>query len=357
MLAAAVALFPEGLTAERAKATNARGTALRLAGRSEDAAAAFRSAAAGFGTAGLPLEHGAAMYNLGLVERERGDTEAAVAAFSSASELLDPEKVPAYSSAASRELASALLARGELARARTAADEAMTLADRAGDLVGLGGAANMLGLIQLAAGKPRPAAEAFRSAAGAHPRSLRPEPYAMAKANMALAYERDERLAHARLAAHQALGIATAEPVRQQAEAVLARVGREVGQLLLVLDEEPDKRWPNLVRDELLLWVVTDPTDRRAEAGAWVDGILTRMNAPDLAEAWLGALLEMPPEEATVVISGVMDALTERDSEVEQKFRSLNCRSLARFHVPQMERLAGLFNKQAATRGLPTDWA
>src|SRR5919108_3145740 len=320
-LRAAVELFDrDGLRSERAKALNALGVALRLAGRVDEAADTFNEAAAGLAGA----ERGAALYNLGLAKRDAGDLDAARAAFERASESLD-------SPAVARELGTTLLQQGEL-------DAAVALlgdASEQGDEAARGAAANALGLAQLAAGRFDAAVDAFRRAPAAPPRTLRPTEYAMTKANLALAYERagDER--RARLAARQALGVHSIPvAIATQARDVLARVGEGEHDLVSLLEDEPRERWPAVVREEVVRWADTD--DKRAELAEWVAGLCSRPDdAVDLAEAWLAALLELPPEQMAVLAQA-----TPRQSEW---FRDVVASACARFHTPQLLRLREAF--------------
>jgi tetratricopeptide (TPR) repeat protein len=358
-LTTAAGLFPpDRLQVEHAKATNALGVVFRLAGRPEAAATAFRKAAALFEAAGLTVEQGAALFNLGLVQRELGDTQAAVGCFEEARARLDPDRVPIEAAAAARELGAALLVGGELDAARAALEAAMELAGRAGDQAGLGAAANILGLAQLAGDLPEQAVEAFRSAVAGHPRSLRPEEYAMAKANLALAYERAGDRPRARLTAGQAVSVAgAAAPVLAQARAILDRLGDQPGTLLQVLDLEVPERWLPILREELARWVAADPVVRVAEAGAMVDGVLARpAAAQDLAEAWLAALLELPPEEMTGLIRAALQAVRERDATSAGRLRSVVTRAMARFPIPQWTRLEHTFAHVAAGLGLDGSW-
>lgn len=358
-LDAATALFPpDGLAVEHAKATNARGVVFRLAGQLDDAASAFERAAAAFQAAELPLDHGAALFNLGLAQRDRDDAPAAADCFRQARELLDVDSAPAEAAAAARELGAALLVTGELDAAREPLETAVSLADRAGDAAGLGASANLLGLMHLGADRPDDAVAAFRDALGAHPRTVRPGEHAMAKANLALAYERSGATDHAYLAAVQALGVpGIAEPVRQQAGATLERLGQRYGAVMAVLDQEPQERWPVLVREELARWSDAEPSQRRAESAGWLDGQLARpATAPDLAEAWLGGLLELPPDAMTMLIRDMLEVLAHRDEKDVDEFRSTVSRTVVRFPIPQWMRLKDIFNSVATELGQEATW-
>jgi tetratricopeptide (TPR) repeat protein len=247
---------------------------------------------------------------------------------------------------------------GRLDAARDALEAALALGRRAGDQAGVGVTANVLGLVELAAGDPLKAAEAFRTAVAGHPRSLRPAAFAMAKANLAVAWERAGDHARARLAATQAAGTPTvAEPVLAQARGVLERVGERPGAVLEVLDREPRDRWPVALREELARWLDAGPDERRAETGAWITGQLERpAAAADLAEAWLGTLLELPGEAMDRLIRATLEALGELDEAAGARFRSDVSRAMPRFHLPQWQRLADSFNRAAAELGQEPAW-
>ena len=344
-LASAVELFdPEALPVEHAKALNALGAARRLAGQLEGAATSFERAAQLFEDASLEQEHGAAVFNLGLVRRD-GDPAAAAECFRRAAALL----AGGQEAAAARELGVTLLGLGELDEATRTLERAAELAEP-GEAAGYGGALNALGLARLAAGDAAGATESFRQAAGAHPRAVRPAEFAMAKANLALAYEQRGDAPRARLAAAQALGVADSPPpVAAQAVAVLERIGAATANdLLLVLEQEPQASWEGLVREELARSCEAPQEVRRADAAAWIDG-----SSVERAETWLGGLLELPPERMETLIRSALDALGSRDPAAKERFRSDVSRAAARFHVPQLLRLEETFRGIANELGEP----
>ncbi len=356
-LAVAADLFdPVRMPTEYAKALNARGAALRAVARPAEAAGCFERAGAAFAALGQPLENGAAQFNLGLTRRELGTDP--IEAFRAARELLDPERVPAHAAAAARELGAALFTTGHAAEAEPVLVEAIALAERGRDVAGLGAAANTLGLVHLALGRAKDAVEILGTAASAHPRTVRPEGHAMAKANLALALELDGDVVRARLSARQALGVpGVPRPVLTTAAGVLERLGEDPGRLLDVLDDEPADSWPALLREELLRWSDAWPEERAAEADAFVAGVLDRpATAADLVATWLGGLLEMPPEAMHGLATDAVVALREQDAERVERFRSWAARGCARFHVPQMDRLTRMFEEIAARTGGPASW-
>lgn len=358
-LEVAISLFPpDGLAVEHAKATNARGVVFRLAGQLDDAASAFESAAAAFAAEDLTLDHGAALFNLGLVQRERGDANAAADCFRQARERFDSGSAPSNAAAAARELGATLLVIGDLEAAREPLEAAMSLADRAADTVGLGASANLLGLVHLGADRPEEAVTAFKDAIGANPRTVRAGEHAMAKANLALSYERLGATDHAYLAAIQALGVpGAAEPVREQATATLERLGHRYGAVLPVLDQEPQERWPVLLREEMARWSDAEPATRRGECAGWLDGQLARpAAAADLTEAWLGGLLELPPDAMTSLIRAMLEVLADRDEDEVESFHTTVSRTVVRFPIPQWMRLKDFFNAVATELGQEPSW-
>lgn len=341
-LTSAVELFDAGvLPVEHAKALNALGAARRLVGDGERAGLAFERAAELFEGRGLDPEHGATLFNLGLVRRER-DAPAAVSCFRRAAALLSAE----HEAAAVRELGATLLELGEFDEATRTLERAVELAERGGDVAGLGGALNALGLAQLAGARPDGAAESFRTAAGAHPRSVRPAEFAMAKANLALAHEQRGDAPRARLAARQALGVADApSPVTAQAHAVLERLGPGSDDLLEVLRMEPQERMEGVVREELARSAEAAPAERVLDASTWIDG------SGELAEVWLGGLLELPPQGMELLVRSTLQALSSRPREVQERFRTHVSRAAATFHVPQLLRIEEIFRRSAEELG------
>lgn len=358
-LTAAVRGFnPDGLSVERAKARNALGAMLRMAGRFDEAAEAFEAAAEAFEAAGLGPDHGAARFNLGLVRRELGDGPAADQAFERAAKLLERARLRRQAGAALRELGTTRFMAGDLDEAVEPLERGVWLAEQAHDEPGRGGAANVLGLVHLAAGRPEPAIEAFLTALTAHPRSIRPEGYALVKGNLALAHEQVGDAPRARLAARQALSIsAAAGPVHAQAQELLERLGDEPGDVLKMLDSDSSDRWVAMLREELARWVELDAGERHAEATAWVEGQLARPDAAtDLAEAWIHALLELPPRHLEGLVTSLLEALAARDEEDRTQLRNNYSLAMGRLHVPQLMRLGEIFNRISRQLGQPEGW-
>lgn len=357
---AAAALFgARGARPEQAKALNGLGAALRAAGRLDLAARALEHATGGLASAGLSLEEGAARFNLGLVLRENEMAEPAAGALARARELLDPARVPAQAAAAARELGATQLMLGRLEDAEATLSEAIALAERARDEAARGAAANTLGLVRLADGRAQLAAEAFALAAAASPRSVRPEPFAMAKANLALAYEQAGAPERARMTARQAIATPGAsEPVRDQATQVLARLGRGGSDLRRVLEaEQSDDARSRIVREELLRSAAADDHDLVADARAWLDAYTSEAIEPvEVAELWLGGLLELPPQGLERLVRSALQAAAELDPDARDEFRQAVTRAMARFHIPQWMRLQDVFSRAADDTGDPGPW-
>ncbi|MEP7020468.1 MAG: hypothetical protein ABI808_07445 [Pseudonocardiales bacterium] len=349
-----------GMRLEQAKAQMMQGVALRSAGRDEQARSAFETAIELFAELGSPLEEAAATYNLGLVVRDLADAVESGQAFARAHELFAQNGQLAQAGAAAREYATSLLTQGSLDAARPMLELAYELAMKVGDAPGLGGAANALGLLHLAQDDPAAATRSFLDAIGAHPRSLRPAEYAMGKANLALARERAGDVADARLAALQAIGTPGADaPVIEQARQLLARVGPGTGdELSTVLAAQPTERWAPIVRDEVLRWVDAEPPVRSAAARGWIAGQLgSAGRAHDLAETLLGVVLELPPAAYEEVIAAVLRAVAELPEDDAEQFRAGIRSGMARYPIPQWQRMSASFERAAAEFGAPTGWS
>jgi tetratricopeptide (TPR) repeat protein len=357
-LRTATELFePDKLPLEHAKALVSLGAVARQLGDDERALALFQRAGDIFERNDASLEQGAALFNAGLVYRDRGDERGALAPLRRARALLDGTRVPGHASAVARELGIALLRGGREDEGRAALAEAVTLARRVGDLPALGAAANALGLALLAAGRADDAVASLLDALGAHPRTVRPVEWAMVKANLALAYERRREPARARLSARQALSVgAGATAVVDQAEGVLKRLGDRPGEVGAVVLEEPPEAWGAVLREELARWLVEPPETRAAEARAWVDTLLEQSD-PALAEAWLSVLLELSPEQAEASAKDALTALAGTSAAEAERFRSLVASALVRFHVPQWQRLAHMFDTLASELDLDVRWS
>jgi hypothetical protein len=182
----------------------------------------------------------------------------------------------------------------------------------------------------------------------------------MVKANLALAHERSGDTARAQLAAQQALGVSGADPaVRAHAQQVLDRLPEASGgELFAVLDEEPTTRWAATMREEVQRWADATTAVRQAAAAAWVDGQLHRPGREyELAQTLLGALLELPPPAYLRVVAAVVVAVGRRSDEDADRFRAVTRSAMARFPIPQWQRLAATFDEQARERGQPAEWA
>ena len=349
---------PELLPVEHATAANMLGAALRACGRGGEAVSVLIDAAEEFSANGRPLEAGAALFNLGLVRREAGDRSGAVSCLKRARALLDPARVPVSASAAARELGSALFEGGDLGPAVTELKEAVDLAARAGDRAAMGAAANALGLAHLAAGCFDAGVGSLAIAVDANPRSVRPEGYAMAKANLALAYEQMGEASRSRQAARQALSVPGApRPIQVQARELLTRLGPGPLDLFAVLDDEPRERWPAVLREEMTRWVALGAAARLVETKEWVAGQTARVaQGGDLAEAWVGVLLELPPQDMELVVGATLGALAERSTAERQRFRAQVSSAMVRFHAPQWLRLKDTFNRVSAELGQDDGW-
>ncbi len=348
-----------GMRLEQAKTLTMYGVALREAGRADLAGPAFEQAVKAFAELEQPAEEAAASYNLGLVLQDQRDPAAAQRAMAYARELFLQAGQHGQAGAAAREHGASLLWSGDVASALPLLEEAAELAERGRDLPGLGAAANALGLAHLASDDAAAAVLALSRAVGAFPRSMRPAEHAMAKANLAMAYERAGNPARARLAARQALAVQNADPqVQALAQDVLRRLrGKTGADLLTVLDQEPQERWPAIVREEALRWCDAGPLERMRAVGGYLDGLLSRPGASyDLAESLLAVILELPPNSYAALVTAIVQDTARRAQSDAERVQAVVGSAMARFAIPQWQRLAASLNAAATTAGQSASW-
>lgn len=348
-----------GMRLEQAKANVMLGVALRTTDQPDQAAATLSTARAALAELDQPAEEAAASYNLGLVLQDAGEPAAARVAWTLAGQLFLAAGYPAQAAASAREHGASLLAEGEVEAAVVLLAEATELADNAGDPAGAGAAANALGLAHLAAQQPADAITALRRALADFPRSVRPADNAMVKANLGLAYEQVGDGPRARLAARQALALGSAPAaVRAQAEQLLARrPGDASADLLNVVDAEPPDEWLGLLREEVLRAVEVPDRARRDIVRGFVDGLLTRPDtAYDLAETLLQAVLELPPRAYDLLASALAESCADRPGEDAARLHAVISSAMARFAIPQWQRLAATLNNAARAAGQPAAW-
>jgi tetratricopeptide (TPR) repeat protein len=347
-----------GLRLEAAKATLMEGIAHRSAGNLPLALAAFTAAEAELAALDASPERGAAAYDLGLVRQDLGDRDAAHRAWATAREAFLAGGHRAQAAAAARDHGASLLAAGDAAAAVPLLEQAAALAERAGDGPGAAAAANVLGLAHLAVQDSAAAVRVLRRALAFAPRATRPADHALVKANLALAHEQEGDLPRARLAAVQALSIPSADAaVRGQAQSLLARLpGRPSDDLLAVLDVEDQDAWLPLVREEAVR-TADLPDDRRALVRALLDSLLARPEtAYDRAQVLLAVTLELPPRAYEGLVAAVVGGCSGRPRQDEERLRAVLSSALARFAVPQWQRLAASLNAAAEQAGEPAAW-
>lgn len=348
-----------GMRLEHAKATVMVGVAHRTAGSPAQAVQALRAARAALVDLDAPADRAAASYNLGLVLQDCADAPGAHEAWEEARELFLVAGHPVQAAAAARDHGASLLADGEPGAALPLLEQAAALAERSGDDAGTAGAANVLGLAHLAAGDAGAAVTVLRRALGFAPRSVRPADNAMVKANLALAWEQDGRPARARLTAVQALAVSEAPPpVRVQARELLQRLGgASSGDLLEVLDEESSQEWPPIVREEVVRATALPSMERVSLLRSFFDGLLLRPSRSyDLAEALLQVVLELPPRPYALMVQAMVSAGAGRPQEDVDRLRAVVGSALARFAIPQWQRLAASLNDAATAAGHPAGW-
>jgi tetratricopeptide (TPR) repeat protein len=348
-----------GMPLETGKATVMLGVGLRAAGRLEEAAETFTTAGQILAAADSPAEQAAAAYNLGLVLQDRHDLDGARAAWNRARELFLAAGYPAQAGAAARDQGASLLTSGDVPAALDLLEQAAALAERAGDDPGTAAAANVLGLAHLAAGDAVSAVAVLRRALAFVPRSVRPADHAMVKANLALAHEQVGHRSRARLAALQAAATpSAAAPVRAQAQQVLSRLpGNASSDLLSVLDAEVREQWVLTLREEVMRAADLPEVERRDVVRGFLDCLLARPEtAYALAETLLSVVLELPPRTYTLLVESVVAACAGRPADEDERLHAVLGSAMARFAVPQWQRLAASLNAAAEASGQPATW-
>ncbi len=348
-----------GMRLEQAKTAVMLGAALRSEGEREQATEAFTSACADLAELEQPTEQAAASFNLGLVRQDAGDLPGARAAWDTARDLFVTAGYPSQASAAARESGVSLMTEGDVEAAVPVLAAAMALGEQARDETSTGTAANALGLALLAVDKPAEAIVALQRSLAAFPRTLRPAEHAMAKSNLALAYERSGDLPRARLTAGQALVVSSAAaPVRAQCHELLKRLpAPQTSDLLTLLDAEPNDAWGALIRPEVLRALELSGAERIAVLSGFVDGLLTRIGASySLAESLLHVALELPPRAYEQTIVALVEACAHRPEDQTARLNAVFASAMARFAIPQWQRMAASLNAAAAAAGYPQDW-
>jgi tetratricopeptide (TPR) repeat protein len=348
-----------GMRRETGKATVMLGVGLRAAGRLEDAASAFVAADELLSTVDAPAEQAAAAYNLGLVLQDQRDLDGAHAAWSRARELFLAVGHPAQAAAAARDHGASLLTSGDVAEALPLLEQAAALAERAGDDPGTAAAGNVLGLAHLAAGDAVSAVGVLSRALAFVPRSVRAADHAMVKANLALAHEKVGDRARARLAALQAAAVpSAAAPVRAQAQEVLSRLPGDASEdLMAVLDGALREQWVPVLREELVRAVELPAAQCCGVVRGFLDGVLARPDASyALAEALLSVVLELPPRMYELLVGCVVAACAHRSDDETARLHAVLGSAMARFAMPQWQRLAASLNAAAQAAGQPATW-
>lgn len=348
-----------GMRVEHAKAGLMLGIALREAGLPDESETAFVTAVGELAALDQPAEQAAAAYNLGLVQHGLGRTAEAHRAWTQAREIFLSAGHPGQAAAAARDHGGALLAGDDPEAAVPLLEQAVRLAEMAGDLSGVGAAANALGLARLSLGRPDEAAQALRAAVGAFPRSVRPAEHAMAKANLALAYAESGARSRSRLAALQALAVVQSDAaVRVLAGQLLERLpGDATYDLQEVLAASPPEQWVGVLREEVLrACELTTPAREQLLRGI-LDGLLARHGqAYDQAESLLHVVVELPPRAYAQVVAALVAGTADRPRDQTDRLHAVVGSAMARFAIPQWQRLAAALNDAAQAAGHPPVW-
>jgi len=145
--------------------------------------------------------------------------------------------------------------------------------------------------------------------------------------------------------------------VRLQAAAAAARLGREDGDLLAVLQALADVERAAVAREERARGADAGKAERAVDARAWLRAVLGWPGDPaEAAEVWLGGLLELPADRLELLAGDAVRAVDGLAPEDRETVRTAVSRALARFHVPQMVRLQDVFAQAAREAGDPGPW-
>ncbi|MDQ3627479.1 MAG: hypothetical protein M3419_01415, partial [Actinomycetota bacterium] len=157
----------------------------------------------------------------------------------------------------------------------------------------------------------------------------------------------------------QALAVAgAAAAVRAQARQLLSRLpGRTHEDLLVVLDAEPRERWATVLREEVLRIVDLPVRQRSVIVEGFLDGALARPGASyDLVESLLQVVIELPPGGYGLLVGAIEDACADRPGQDTERLRAVIASVMARFALPQWQRLAASLNAVAQEAGRPATW-
>lgn len=347
-----------GMRLEAAKATVMLGVGLRAAGRLEEAAGAFHAAGAVLAELDQPVEQAAAAYNLGLVRHDAGDPDAAHAAWASARELFLSTGYPAQAAAAARDHGASLLTAGDVAAAVPLLEQSASLAERAGDGPGTAAAANVLGLAHLAAWDAPAAVAVLRRALGFTPAACVPPSTRWSRPTWRWP---TSRLATTQSTARRAAGPGGAERRRCGARAGAAAAAAVAGAGARRPAERPRHRAAGavgpLVREEVLRLAELPAGQRCVEVSGFLHGALARTEASyELVQSLLQVVLELPPRAYDLLVATIVDAADGRPQQDVERLRAVVGSAMARFAIPQWQRLAASLNAAAQATGQPATW-
>lgn len=181
----------------------------------------------------------------------------------------------------------------------------------------------------------------------------------MVKANLALAYEQHGERHRARLAALQAGAVAGAAlPVRHQAQAILSRLpGHPAEDLFALLDEDDRSQWQVILREEVIRVADLGPSERSRFVADFLAALVPRSDtAHALAEALLAVVLELPPKTYTLLVEAFVAACAGCSAEERDRAQATVGSAMARFAMPQWQRLAASLNAASEAAGQPATW-
>ncbi|MDP9444621.1 MAG: hypothetical protein M3P83_09855, partial [Actinomycetota bacterium] len=93
-------------------------------------------------------------------------------------------------------------------------------------------------------------------------------------------------------------------------------------------------------------------------ATGWVDGQLERpVGRVERTHALLSVLLELPPPAYEAVVASLVAATAERAGDDAERFRAAVRGAMARFPLPQWQRLVATFERAQRQCAEPGSWS
>jgi len=123
----------------------------------------------------------------------------------------------------------------------------------------------------------------------------------------------------------------------------------------MVLDTADRGQWLPVLREELLRTTELPRADRCAVVAGFLDSALARPGlAYELVESLLHVVIELPPAPYQLMVTAIAEA--DRMTGDPNRLRAVVGSAMARFALPQWQRLAAGLNVAAEAAGRPATW-